>query len=332
MHRLALPLAAFALAAAPAPARAVTMLKVADLQTGVVTTLASGTTAWSSLAWHADGSLTATASGRLVYAYPPGVTPLARLRQVTDAQLSPAGDRVAAESRSGRLVIRGLDGRLIGAPRIRGQLTSLVWSRDGRRLAAGWFDHRLRDHITLLGRRGFALRTVSAPGEVAFSSAAWAPDGHSLAYRARPGRDRPAQIRRLDAVTGVQTVLLRGDRCSPPPLGVCELLEPPVVAPDGVHVALVRDLNWVTVLAPGARPQAFRITRQRDGVLDAAWTPDGSALVVAYAQGDDAHLAVAPLSGARHTVADLGHMDVHGLTVSADGSHAALAGTDDIDF
>jgi hypothetical protein len=341
MRRLALPLTAFALAAAPGAARADEMLKVADLQSGAVTTLASGKTSWSSLAWRADGSLTATASGRSIYAYSPG-TPLARLRHVTDAELSPAGDRIAAVSRSGRLVIRGLDGHLIAARGFHGQLERFTWSPDGRRLAAAWFDHRLRDHITVLGRRGIALRTVRAPGEVSFSSAAWAPDGHSLAYAARPDmlaellrphpRVRPAQIRRLDVETGAQTVLLRGDRCGPPPFGICELLDPPVVAPDGRHVAFVRDLNAVTVLAPGARPQVFRISRQPDGDLDAAWTPDGTALVVAYVERDHAHLAVVPLSGPPHSVADLGHMDVEGLTVSADGSHAALSGTDEIDF
>jgi lipoprotein LpqB-like beta-propeller protein len=136
-------------------------------------------------------------------------------------------------------------------------------------------------------------------------------------------RDRPAQIRRLDVATGAQAVLLRGNRCSPAPLGVCELLGSPVVSADGRRVALVRDLNAVTVLARGAAPQVLRLEAQRDGVLDAAWTPEGTALVVAYVHADRAHLAVVTPGGTPVTVADLGHMDVVGLTVSPDGTHAA---------
>jgi dipeptidyl aminopeptidase/acylaminoacyl peptidase len=333
MRRLALSLSVLALAPAPAPASASVTLTVADLQTGVVTTLASGTTAWSSLAWRPDGSLTATASGRFIYAYPPGGQPFARLRHGTDAQLRPAGDRIAAVSGNGHLMIRRLDGRLIRARDFRGQLSELAWSRDGRRLAAAWFDHRLRGHITVLGARGVALRTVTVPGDVSFSSTAWAPDGRTLAFAARPDRrDRPAQIRRLDVATGAQTVLLRGTRCGPPPLAVCELLDPPRVAPDGRHIALVRDLNAVTVLAPGARPQSLRIAHQPDGVFDAAWTPDGTALLVAYAQAHQAYLALVPRSGPARTVANVGHVTVSRLTVSPDGSRAAFTGTDDFEF
>lgn len=332
MRRVLPLLVVLAALAAAAPARATEALRVADLRSGAVTTLATGPTSWSALAWRADGTLTATASGRSIYVYPGGA-PLARFPHAWEARLSPAGDRVAVVSRSGRLEIRGLDGHLIGARRFHDQLTSLSWSRDGRHLAAAWFDHRVRDHIAVLSWRGHVLRSMRAPGEVSFSSTAWAPDGHSLAYAARPDdRDRPAQIRRLDVATGIQTVLLRGDRCTAAPLGVCELLGPPVVAPDGLHVALVRDLNAVTVLAPGAPPQTLKLKTQPDGVLDAAWTSDGTALVVAYADADHAHLAVVPLRGTPATVADLGHMFLEHLTISPDGTRAAFTATDNIDL
>jgi hypothetical protein len=106
-----------------------------------------------------------------------------------------------------------------------------------------------------------------------------------------------------------------------------------------------RLLPLLVVLAAAAAPAAahatvmLKVADLRSGVVttlasgtDTARTPDGTALVVAYVYADSAHLAGVTPGGRPVTVADLGHMDVVGLTVSPDGTRAAFTGSDSFDF
>ena len=116
-----------------------------------------------------------------------------------------------------------------------------------------------------------------------------------------------------DVAAGRQTVLLRGTRCA----GLaCELLEAPQAARGG-RVGFVRDLNGVTLLRPGARPQALALPADCDGVAAVAWA--GASLAVLYTHGATVRLALLPQ---RRTIATLGRGEPDGLLVS--GRRAAV--------
>lgn len=324
---------AFPAAAHGAPSR----LRVVDLSTGAISAQADART-WGGVVWRPDGSVLAV-SGNTVRALPGGT--VARVRGALGLSLSPAGERLAVRRPDERIEVRTLAGRVLGRHRVRGSTSDLAWSRDGRRLAVSWYDDDLRDHLTVLGARARVIRTFDVPDEALISPAGWAPDGRSLAFVNTPdafawgSAPVPRELRRLDLATGAQTVLLRGDRCQTTGLGgVCELLDPPAFAPDGTRIAFVRNLNAVTLLGT-ALPTELRPTAHCDGVFDVAWGPDGTWLLVAYVENGSMRLAQVPIGtmfGIPRLIADLGHTDVNGLTVSPDGTRAAFSGDSDIDF
>ncbi len=337
---LVLGLAVLAAAWASVDARAASRLRIVDLQTGAITAQADGRS-WSHLTWRADGTLAATASGRSVRVLPSGS--LATVRGAFSTALSPAGDRLAAVLSAGRrderVEVRTLSGAVLGSRRFRGSDLGLAWRRDGGQLAVSWSDRHDGHRITILDARGTPVRTFRVPAVASFTDAGWAPDGKTLTFVSEPPNPltepAPREIRRLDLATGAQTVLLRATRCDATPVGLCELLEAPAVAPDGMRVAVVRDLNAVTLLAPAALPAHVTPAPQCDGVFDVAWAPDGASILVAYVEGDKmrlAQLSTTPFGGSPRVVADLGHTDVNNLTISPDGTRAAFSGTSDIDF
>ena len=335
LRRATLALLAFVLAAPAAAQAASSRLRVLDLRTGAVIAQAEARS-WSNLVWQPDGTLVATKERGTVVAVPGGT--IASVRRAWATSISPAGDRLATLVPAGddeRLEIRTRAEKVLGRRRVRGTSTDLAWSRDGRRLALAWTDHDRGHHLTVLGPRGVALRTVQVPATAEFSSAGWAPDRRSLAFVSVPAppltAPAPREIRRVDLTTGRQSVLLRGTRCGPAgPVGICELLGAPAVSPDGGRVALVRDLNSVTLL--GAAPGELKPTPDRDGVFDVAWDPAGASLIAAYVQAGSMRLAELPSGGVPRVIADLGHTSVSNLTVSPDGTRAAFSGTSDIDF
>jgi hypothetical protein len=327
MRRLATLVAASLLALA-APAHA-GELRVVDLQTGAVSVPAPGAH-WSAPVWRADGTLLAARSDGAVEAFPGGV--IARLPDPLRVAIAPAGDRLAVlPARRSRLEVRTTGGLLLGAWKFDADDNSLAWSPDGNRLAFGWFDHRLRDHLTVLGPRGHALRTFDAPDDVTVTPASWAPDDRSLVYLDEPERDpakplAPApenQLRRLDVITGAQHVLFRGDRCEHGFGAECELVGVPKLSAAG-RVAFVRNFAAVALLEP---PVEFRQSGAE--VFDVAWMPGGTTLLEASVRPDH-HVQLALVGETPPflptPVADVGHIDVEGLTVSPDGTRAAFVG------
>jgi hypothetical protein len=151
------------------------------------------------------------------------------------------------------------------------------------------------------------------------SGGGWAPDGRTLTFVADEPRlgvehdFQPSEVRSLDVATGRQTVRLRGTRCGGM---ICELLGEPQAASGG-RVALVRDLNAVALLRPGAPPRAFDLPSDRDGVNAVAWA--GASLAVVYTSRRVVRLALLPQ---RRTIAALGRGEAYGLLVS--GRRAAV--------
>jgi hypothetical protein len=305
------PIVLAALLVAPAPADAT--IRVVDLRTGAVRTVASAGAA-RPLGWHGRAML--GFDGRAVRRYPGGRR-LVRLPGARDVVLR--GRRIAAVAGGGvhidRVVVTDLRGRRLAARRY-AFVDSLAWSRDGRRLAVGWEDGR--SHLTILTPALQPLRTVASPAPVTMSPAGWAPDGRTLTFVADQPRlgvthdQYPSEVRSLEVATGRQTVLLRGTRCDGL---VCELLDEPQAASGG-RVALVRDLDAVALLRPGARPQALALPAGCDGVAAVAWA--GTSLAVVYTDGATTRLALLP----RRTIATLGRREAFGLLVS--GRRAAV--------
>jgi hypothetical protein len=306
------PVVLAALLAAPAPA--VARIRVVDLRTGAVRTIGP---ARAARPLGRRGGAMLGFDGRAVRRYPGGRR-LVRLPGARDVVLN--GDRIAAVAGGGehsdRVVVTDLHGRRLAARRFH-FVDSLAWSRGGRRLAVGWEDGR--SHLTILTPALKPLRTVASPAPVTMSHGGWALDGRALTFVADQPRlgvahDRyPSEVRSLDLATGRQTVLLRGTRCDGL---VCELLGAPHAAGGG-RVALVRDLNAVALLRPGARPQSLTLPAGCDGVAAVAWA--GASLAVAYTDGTRTRLALLPQ---RRTIATLGGGEVDDLLVS--GRRAAV--------
>ena len=95
-----------------------------------------------------------------------------------------------------------------------------------------------------------------------------------------------------------------------------ELVDDPVAASGG-RVAFLRDLTGVTLLRPGARPQALALPAGCQEVDDVAWA--GASLAIVYTDGTTSRLVLLPQP---HTVATLGRGEADDLLVS--GRRAAV--------
>jgi hypothetical protein len=311
-------LASFA-AAAPAGAEP-SRVQALDLASGRLTAFPARDGAWSSLSWW-QGDLWAvldTRRGAEVVSF----LQARRLRLPRADRAWLAGDALA-ELDGTRLRTRTLGGRVTASRRIGWDVISGTWAHGA--FVAGGFD-RIAVYSRAL-ERGRAFRT---PGKVDVSLAAAAAGGR-IAYAVSDDSgisplSEPARIQLLDPATGAQTTLLRGTRCERVVLfRVCELLDAPSVSGD--RLAVVRDLNGVTLLAPGGMPRALSPPADCDGVQALAWAPDGTTLAVAYHDPRGTHVALlqtGPWGAPPRTVADLGSVEVGQMAFSPDGAALAL--------
>jgi len=311
---------AFAALAAPAGAERA-RVRVLDLASGKLTRPPAREGRWGSLGWrgHDLRAVLNKRRGAEVVSVSSGRT-LLRLPRADDAWL---GDTTVAELEGGRLRMRSLRGAVRGSRRLAFDALSATWV--GNRLAIG-----SDDRLVLLAPDAAFVRSYRAHGAVRLSDAAAASAGR-IAYTAEDnhgviGAGEPSEVRLLDTATGAQTTLLRGTRCEPGVLGAtCELLDAP--AASGDQVAVVRDLNGVALLAPGAFPKEFSPAADCDGVQALAWTPDGTGLAVAYHDGSGTHIAqfpAGPMGAPPRTLANLGEVEIGKLAYSPDGAKLAL--------
>lgn len=182
---------------------------------------------------------------------------LFRIRNIEEAQISPAGDRVAYvlseidlagnAARSGIWLVKTAGGpprRLTAGP---GRDETPRWSPDGRRMAF-ISDRDGSNQIWLIDLAGGEARKP-VPIEGGASSFAWSPDGRKIAFLAR----------------------------SPKPPG----MEKAAKAPDDV-IVFDKDVPGLQlfVLDP-ASGETSRLTPDPSAVTDFSWSPDGNTIAFA---------------------------------------------------
>ncbi len=274
------------------------------------------------------------ASRILVQAARPGV-PAVRITASLDGSairegkvaFSPDGKTLAFVSHAGgaglwTAPISG--GRASRLTKIRGTFQELLWSRDGRSLAAlvienpskepgpmgptardeGVVEERIDEQrIAVVDVETKALRFVSPPDLYVYEYA-WSPDGRSFAAVAAKGSGDDnwwrAELLAVDAASGATRLLWK------PPLQIAN----PVFSPDGSSVALIHGLmsdhgatGGDVYTVPVAGGAARNLTPGRRGSAGFLAWPSASRLLVAELAGEaTAVVALDPVTGAARTL------------------------------
>lgn len=143
---------------------------------------------------------------------------------------------------------------------------ALDWSRDGKRIASGGYDHTVQIWEAANGREIFAYRGHSDP----VRCATWAPDGKSIASA---GNDHTVQV--WSAATGRKIFTYRGHS---------DWALAATWSPDSKRIASAGLGKTVLVweATTGRRISAYR--GHASYVNDVAWSPDGTRIA---SGGDD---------------------------------------------
>ncbi|HEU5010719.1 MAG TPA: WD40 repeat domain-containing protein, partial [Gaiellaceae bacterium] len=260
---------------------------------------------------------------------------------------SPTGNRVAFLSGGLARIADAKTGRMLFALRHPGEITSLAFSNDGRRIVTGGRDrlariwngfngkllHELVGHQgqvlgVAIGPGGTEVATVStdgtgriwdaATGEFRASlfghtnfvrSVAFSPDGQSVVTASRDGTARTW------ALNGRRLATMSGN---------ADVVDFALFSPDGYSVATGGADGAVKIWDAGTRPQLSRSRlRAPDPPVPTATSPDGR--VTATAAGP-----VVRLERADGTTSELvGHrLDVSSVAFSPDGKRLVTAGRD----
>ena len=219
------------------------------------------------------------------------------------------GAAVLASGNDDLLIWDAAAGQLVHRVPARSWVTALGFSPDGRTVASGHDDGRVRFWDAATGK---PVREIPAhPGPV--SAVAFSPDG---GFVATAGEDRAVRVWDADSHTLAHDLKSHTDRV--PALGW---------SPDGSFLV---SAGWDTsarVWRPGQSDPVMLLNSHADQVQALAWSPDGKLLATADSDFD-VYLWSDPSKG---TVAHVlhGHTDeVRCLAFSPDGAKLATAGAD----
>jgi WD40 repeat protein/tRNA A-37 threonylcarbamoyl transferase component Bud32 len=188
-----------------------------------------------------------------------------------------------------------------------GQLNSVAWSPDGRKLATTSNDRTAKVWDASTGRVLLTLR-----GEAAAFNAAWSPDGSKLATASN---ELAAMV--WDAKTGRELSALRGHQ---------NIVFGIAWSPDGSKLATASADQTAKVWQVGTGRELLTLRGHQNQILAVAWSPDGSKLATACV---DHTAKVWDSSTGRELLTLRGHQSpVRSIAWSPDGSKLATASDD----
>jgi Tol biopolymer transport system component/DNA-binding winged helix-turn-helix (wHTH) protein len=204
-----------------------------------------------------------------------------------DPALSPDGERVAfawdggstADGRQFDLYVQpttgGVPVRLTMHP---ADERSPAWSPDARQVAFVRCGAGGECGVSVVPAEGGPDRVLVEPTDLAIEDLVWSPDGQTLAFSARQGRQGAYSLHLLSLAEGGPVQRLTAPASTYP--GDLD----PAFSPDGRHLAFVRtaldgrqDVAVVTV--EGGRVR--RLAREQRGITGLDWTADGEEVVYA---------------------------------------------------
>jgi WD40 repeat protein len=189
-----------------------------------------------------------------------------------------------------------------------GQVNSVAWSPNGRRLATAWGDHTTKVWDAASGQE---VLTLKGPDAAVFS-VAWSPDGKRLAIA---GNDVTAKV--WDAASGQELLTLKGHSHG---------LVSVAWSPDGKRLATGSVDKTAKVWDASSGKELLTLKGHTREVFSVAWSPDGKRLATGSA---DQTAKVWDAASGEQLLTLKGHTDVvSSVAWSPDGKRLATGSVD----